>query len=109
VKSDWSLSPVSASGSIDSNTANQQPVDVKATIDLPEDVLRRAKAEAALRGRKLRELVLEGILRVLEHPEPVQVEHEKAARRFADGCGIVNSGVGDLSSNPKHLKGFGRE
>lgn len=53
--------------------------------------------------------MLEGILRVLEHPEPVQVEREKAARRFADGCGIVRSGVGDLSSNPKHLEGFGRE
>jgi hypothetical protein len=34
---------------------------VKTTIDLPEDLLRRAKAEAALRGRKLRELVAEGL------------------------------------------------
>lgn len=42
---------------------------MKATIDLPEDVLRRAKSEAALRGRKLRELFLEGILWVLDHPE----------------------------------------
>ena len=34
---------------------------------------------------------------------------EKPGGRFADGCGIVSSGVGDLSSNPKHLEGFGRE
>jgi hypothetical protein len=81
---------------------------VKATIDLPEDVFRRAKAEAALRGRKLRELVLEGILRVLEHPESIRTEPGKSGKRFSDGCGIVNSGVGDLSSNPKHLEGFGR-
>jgi hypothetical protein len=79
---------------------------MKTTIDLPEDVLRRAKAEAALRGRKLRELVLEGIIRVLDHPEPAP--DRRPAARFADGCGIVNSGLGDLSSNPKHMEGFGR-
>jgi len=80
---------------------------VKATNDLPEEVLRRAKAEAALRGRKLRELFLEGILRVLDHPEPEAAPHPKPIRRFSDGCGIVNSGVGDLSSNPNHMEGFG--
>lgn len=26
-----------------------------------------------------------------------------------DGCGIVNSGIGDLASNPRHLEGFGRD
>jgi hypothetical protein len=30
------------------------------TVEVPEDLCRRAKAEAALRGRKLRELVEEG-------------------------------------------------
>lgn len=34
---------------------------MKTTVDLPEDLLRRAKAEAALRGRRLRELVAEGL------------------------------------------------
>jgi hypothetical protein len=82
---------------------------VKTTIDLPEDLLRRAKAEAALRGRKLRELVLEGIIRVLDHPEPpVDIRPKAPVRRFMDGCGIVNSGIGDLSSNPKHMEDFGR-
>ena len=81
---------------------------MKATIDLPEDILRRVKAEAALRGRKLRELVLEGIMRVLEEPEPIPRARAKPKKRFMDGCGIVNSGVGDLSSNPQHLEGFGR-
>jgi hypothetical protein len=81
---------------------------VKTTIDLPEKLLRRAKAEAALRGRTLRELFLEGIVRDLDHPESPASPRKKPVRRFADGCGIVNSGVGDLSSNPKHMKGFGR-
>lgn len=81
---------------------------MKTTVDLPEDVLRRAKAEAALRGRKFRELVLEGILRVLDEPEVPVVAPKPPPARFMDGCGIVKSGVGDLSSNPKHLEGFGR-
>jgi len=44
---------------------------MKVTIDLPEDVLRRGKAEAALRGRKLRELRLgqEKILEWIERGE----------------------------------------
>lgn len=74
---------------------------------MPEEILRRAKAEAALRGRMLRELFLEGIIRVLDHPEPQNAGPKKPAKRFADGCGIVNSGIGELSSNPKHLEGFG--
>lgn len=79
---------------------------MKTTIDLPEDLLRRVKAEAALRGRKLRELVQEGILYVLEHPAETSVS--PSTHRFEDGFGIVKSGVGDLSSNPKHMEGFGR-
>lgn len=82
---------------------------MRTTIDFPEDLLRRAKAEAALRGRKLRELVREGVTRVLDHPEPADVSQQSSpTNRFSDGCGIVNSGVGDLSSNPKHMEGFGR-
>lgn len=82
---------------------------MKATFDLPEDVLRRAKAQAALRGRKLREVVLEGILWALEHPAPDRTKGAKARIRFSDGASIVNSRVGDLSLNPKHLEGFGRD
>ncbi len=81
---------------------------MKTTIDLPEGLLRRAKAEAAMRGQKLRELVAEGIVRVLDHPEPAKAATRKVRGRFMDGCGIVDSGVGDLSSNPKHMEGFGR-
>ena len=82
---------------------------MKTTIDLPEELLCRVKAEAALRGRNLRELVLEGIQHVLECRETAEAVPQKPGKRFADGCGIVNSGVGDLSSNPKHMEGFGRD
>jgi hypothetical protein len=28
--------------------------------------------------------------------------------RMKDGCGIVDSGVPDLATNPKHMEGFGK-
>ena len=39
---------------------------MKTTIDLPDTLLRRAKARAALRGRPLREYVIEAISEKLE-------------------------------------------
>ncbi len=41
---------------------------MKTTIEVSNDLYRRAKAEAALRGRKLKELVEEGLRLVLETP-----------------------------------------
>ncbi|MEI6279993.1 MAG: hypothetical protein WCQ16_11530 [Verrucomicrobiae bacterium] len=48
---------------------------MKATMELDNDLYRRAKVAAALRGRKIRELVAEGLRRVLEDspgPAPAQ-------------------------------------
>jgi hypothetical protein len=39
------------------------------TIDLPDDLFRKAKARAALQGRSLKELVAESIALVLRSPE----------------------------------------
>jgi hypothetical protein len=81
---------------------------MKTTVEMPDELYRRAKAEAALRGRKLKELVEEGLRLVLAAPQ-------KAARRpnLADlmkgACGVVDSGVPDLGTNPEHLAGFGRD
>ena len=41
---------------------------MKTTVEVPDELYRRAKAEAALRGRKLRDLVEEGLRLVLEAP-----------------------------------------
>jgi hypothetical protein len=80
---------------------------MKTTIEVPDDLYRRAKAEAALRGRKLRDLVEEGLRLVLESPRkkrrPSLAGLTKRAR------GIVDSGVRDLASSGKHLSGFGRD
>jgi hypothetical protein len=81
---------------------------MKTTVDVPDELYRRAKAEAALRGRKLRDLVEEGLRLVLEAPRktrrsPGLAELTKRAR------GMIDSGVSDLGSNPKHLVGFGSD
>ena len=81
---------------------------MKTTIEVPDELYRRAKAEAALRGRKLRDLVEEGLRLVLAAPrktrrQPGLAELTKRAR------GMIDSGVPDLASNPEHLAGFGRD
>jgi hypothetical protein len=81
---------------------------MKTTVELPDELYRRAKAEAALRGRKLKDLVEEGLRLVLEgtrgtRPPPSLERLMRSAR------GVVDSGVSDLASNPKHLAGFGRD
>ncbi len=86
---------------------------MKTTVELPDDLARRIKAEAALRGRKLKDLVAEGLRLVLESPESAASPAKKrkpptAYELMKDGRGIVNSGIGDLATNPKHLEGFGR-
>jgi hypothetical protein len=83
---------------------------LKITIDLPDDLHRQAKAEAAFRGRKLKDMVEEGLRLVLtgprrgrrNRPQPTLLELMK------DGIGIIDSGVPDLSTNPKHMANYGR-
>ena len=80
---------------------------MKTTVELPDSLFRRAKAEAALRGRSLKDLIEEGLQLVLRappggHVPPSLEELMKPAR------GVVSSGVPDRASNPKHMKGFGR-
>ncbi len=81
---------------------------MKTTIEVSDDLYRRAKAEAALRGRKLKDLVEEGLRLVLETPRETGRRHSlpslmKRAR------GAVDSGIADLASNREHLEGFGRD
>jgi hypothetical protein len=81
---------------------------MKTTVEVPDELYRRAKAEAALRGRKLRDLVEEGLRLVLEAPRQTYRDPSLSAltRR---ACGMIESEVSDLGSNPKHLAGFGRD
>jgi hypothetical protein len=82
---------------------------MKTTVELPDELARRVKAEAALRGQKLKDLVEEGLRLVLEAPQKARGEAARPSLHdlMSPACGVVDSGVGDLASNPKHLKGFG--
>jgi hypothetical protein len=81
---------------------------MKTTVEMPDDLYRRAKAEAALRGRKLKDLIEEGLRLVLDKPRqasgrPSLADLMKGAR------GVVDSEVPDLASNKRHLDDFGRK
>jgi len=91
---------------------------MRTTVDIPDELFRRAKSEAALRGRKLKDLVEDGLRLVLEKqnaapaPEPKKPPikprpgslHE-AMQKF---CGIFKEGPSDLSTNKKYFNDFGR-
>ena len=81
---------------------------MKTTVEVPEELYRRAKAEAALQGRRLKDLIEEGLRLVLEAPTKPP-PRPRLADLMKRGRGIVESGVPDLASNPKHLAGFGRD
>jgi hypothetical protein len=81
---------------------------MKTTIEVPDELYRRAKAEAALRGRKLKDLIEEGLRIVLEAPRSRR-ERPRLAELMKRARGAIDSGVPDLASNPKHLAGFGRD
>ncbi len=80
---------------------------VKTTVELSEALFRRAKAEAALRGRKFKDLVEEGLQLVLQTPRGKR-SSPSLEKLMQPARGVVDSGIPDLASNPKHLKGFGR-
>ncbi len=78
---------------------------MKTTVEVSDDLYRRAKSEAALRGRKLKDLVEEGLRLVLERPNATP----SLAGLMNDARGMVDSGSADLASNPEHLTGLSRE
>jgi predicted component of type VI protein secretion system len=81
---------------------------MKTTVEVSDDLYRRAKAEAALRGRKLKDLIEEGLRHVLEAPRESRRRRSLAAL-MKGARGAVDSGVADLASNPEHLTGFGHD
>jgi len=80
---------------------------MKTTIEVSDDLYRKVKSLAALRGRKLKDLVEEGLRLVVEGTRKGDREHALAAL-MKRARGVVDSGIPDLASNPRHLDGFGR-
>ena len=62
---------------------------MKTTVEIPDDLYRRAKAEAALRGRELKDLVEEGLRLVLEAPRKAHRPSNLAAL-MKRTCGVVD-------------------
>jgi hypothetical protein len=86
---------------------------MRTTVDLPDELLRRAKSKAALSGRKLKDLIEEGLRAVVDDP-PREPQPEAKPKRVTahdllkDLCGIIEDAPSDLSTNKKYFEDFGR-
>ena len=80
---------------------------MKTTVELPDPLYRQVKAEAAPRGRGLKDLVEEGLRLVLKDP-PQTMDKSDLHGLMKGALGVIESGVPDLGSNPAHLEGFAR-
>ena len=80
---------------------------MKITVEVSDRLYRRAEAEAALRGRKLRDLIEEGLRLVLDAPRGGR-RRPSLAKLMKGARGAVDSQIPDLASNPEHLAGLGR-
>jgi hypothetical protein len=66
---------------------------MKTTIDLPDEVLVKAKVFAAEQRTTLRDLVVRGLKLVTEAPEPDDEKQRKAAiKRLLEGMSPRNAG-----------------
>jgi len=81
---------------------------MKTTIELSDELFRKAKVKAALRGCRSRDLVEQGLRFVLETPHSAGGPRPALCDLMKVACGVVDSGMSDLGSNPKPIKRFGR-
>ena len=91
---------------------------MRTTVDIPDELFRRAKSEAALQGRKLKDLVADGLRLVLKKEESVAIAEKKQPVKPRPGslhekmqkfCGIFDGDAPtDLSTNKKYFDDFGR-
>jgi hypothetical protein len=82
---------------------------MKTTLEIPTDLYRETKAKAAMEGRKVTDLVTEGLRLVMRVTRSASARAPSAYDLLRGGRGCVNSGVRDLATHPRHMEGFGRE
>lgn len=82
---------------------------MKTTVEVPDELYRRAKAEAAMRGQPLRELLEEGLRLVLDTTSKHADQGPTLFQLMEPALGIVGSGLTDLATNPAHLANFGQD
>jgi len=79
------------------------------TIKLPEELDVRLAKRAKRLGVSKSEVARGAIKRELEGSKAGSVEETPSAYDvMKGGFGCVASGIGDLSTNPKHMEGFGK-
>lgn len=89
-------------------------LEMRTTVDIPADLLRQAKVEAVLTGRKLKDLIEEGLRLVLAKHRPAEAPQEPAKPQpsvhdlLKEWCGDIEDAPADLSTNPKYFDDFGR-
>jgi hypothetical protein len=71
---------------------------MKTTIEVSDELYRRAKAQAALQGRKLKDLVEEGLRLVLK--APAERRRPSLAGLMKNARGAIESEIPDRGSNP---------
>ena len=72
------------------------------TVKMPDSLLAWLESEARRANRPKSAIVRDALLR------QQQQQGRSALDLAKDLCGSVDSGLGDLSHNKKHLQGFGR-
>lgn len=77
------------------------------TVKLPDELAVRLEKRAARLGVSKSALLRESLERVFGEDSVVE-EEPSAYDVMKNGFGCVKSGMGDLSTNPGHMKGFGR-
>jgi hypothetical protein len=86
---------------------------MKMTVDLPDELLHQANTEAARRGLRLADLLVDALRRVLppaqrlnsgQAPTQPGAVGADLSALMADGEGIIDSGVDDLATHPRHME-----
>jgi hypothetical protein len=83
---------------------------MKTSINIPDDLYRKVKARSAMEGKAVREVIIDLFRKWLGEPPSSTTKDFVSAYDLArDACGVVDSGVTDLATNPEYLKGLGRD
>lgn len=83
---------------------------MKATFEIPDELYRKLKAKSALEGRPMRAVAVELFRNWLgESPTPDTVQPPSLPESMQRYCGIVDSGVTDLATNPDYFQDFGHD
>ncbi len=79
------------------------------TIELPDDLAARLEAASARTRVPPAQLVRAALEKALPaYASDWPADGPSLYERMKDAIGCIDSGVTDLATNPKHMKGYGR-